>query len=145
MTIEELRYPLYNEPVLEYTTTEYIPKVNEMIKWINDHEANTLPRFEQELIELIKTSEPLRSEIKLMFCDPTKNSDYASPEYVKKETEKYLAEKELEEAIENVVFAYPIDQDLISPTPPRGYNFTPNVVRKLKCAYLNWRRKNEFN
>ena len=60
--IEELK-------ITEYKVTEYpvvpdvIKKVNELIQWVNDHQKNTLKRFEDELVELIKSNTSVTTEI----------------------------------------------------------------------------------
>ena len=41
----------------DYHPTRLGDKLNEVIEWINHHEANTLQRFESELIELLTKPE----------------------------------------------------------------------------------------
>ncbi|GEM_PF-6855778 len=90
-------------------------------KWINDHEELTLPRFEKELIELIKTSEPLREEIRSLLniksIELTTNL-------------KMEAEQELDRAIESVL------------SDPSGH-ISYEDFKRLHLAHGKWKEKNK--
>ena len=103
-------------------------KINEIIKWCNEHELDvqfhikginewidnheklTLPRFETELIELIKTSEPLRESIREIER-PYKPAFELTPDELKYR-DLVEAESELGKAIEALIDFPFLSQDI---------------------------------
>ena len=55
--------PIEKKDGMPLQTMSWIDKFNEVIEWANKHDELTISRFESELAELIKISEPLQEVI----------------------------------------------------------------------------------